>query len=106
MTKKISAEIASKGIKTTGFYTEEVRKNRTREGFDVVALDGTRGRLARDLSLLSGCVKHKVGKYGVLIQEFENVAMPSLVKVKIFYDTILFMSHRGGHSGNHVLGGV
>ncbi|KAJ8727920.1 hypothetical protein PYW08_016305 [Mythimna loreyi] len=80
LTKKISTEISSKGIKATGFYTEEVRKNRTREGFDVVTLDGTRGRLARDLSLLSGPVKHKVGKYGVLIQEFENVAMPSLAK--------------------------
>lgn len=80
--KKLSTEIAGKGIKTTGFYTEEVRKNRIREGFDVVTLDGNRGRLARDQSLLSGPVKYKVGKYGVLIKEFENVALPSLVKVK------------------------
>uniref|UniRef100_A0A2A4IUN2 AAA+ ATPase domain-containing protein n=1 Tax=Heliothis virescens TaxID=7102 RepID=A0A2A4IUN2_HELVI len=80
LTKKLSTDISSKGIQTTGFYTEEVRKGRSREGFDVVTLDGTRGRLARDQSLLTEPIKHKVGKYGVLIQEFEKVALPLLVK--------------------------
>ncbi|XP_021192692.3 nucleoside-triphosphatase THEP1 [Helicoverpa armigera] len=80
LTKKLSTEISLKGIQTTGFYTEEVRKGRSREGFDVVTLDGTRGRLARDQSLLNEPIKYKVGKYGVLIQEFEKVALPSLIK--------------------------
>lgn len=52
-----------------------------REGFDVVTVDGQRARLARDQSLLQSPVKHKVGKYGVLIQEFEKIAIPSLFKV-------------------------
>lgn len=81
MTKKLIHILNEKGIKTSGFYTEEVRKNRVREGFDVVTLDGQRGRLARDQSLLQGPVKCKVGKYGVLIQEFEKIALPSLSKV-------------------------
>lgn len=70
-----------KGVKTSGFYTEEVRKNRVREGFDVVDLNGKRGRLARDQNLLPGPIKYKVGKYVVLIQEFEKIALPSLYKV-------------------------
>ncbi|KAF9790088.1 hypothetical protein SFRURICE_002453 [Spodoptera frugiperda] len=80
LTKKLVADIAGKGVKTSGFYTEEVRYDRTREGFDVVGLDGARGRLARDQSLLDIPVKYKVGKYGVLVEEFEIIALPSLVK--------------------------
>lgn len=81
LTKKLIILLNEKGVKTTGFYTEEVRKNRVREGFDVVTVDGQRGRLARDQSLLQGPIKFKVGKYGVLIQEFEKIALPSLTKV-------------------------
>lgn len=81
MTKKIINILNEKGVKTSGFYTEEVRKDRVREGFDVVGLDGKRGRLAREQSLLQGPIKYKVGKYGVLIQEFEKIALPSLAKV-------------------------
>ncbi|KAH9640057.1 hypothetical protein HF086_015988 [Spodoptera exigua] len=80
LTKKLVKEIVGKGVKTSGFYTEEVRYDRIREGFDVVALDGARGRLARDQNLLKNPVKHKVGKYGVLVEEFEIIALPSLVK--------------------------
>lgn len=79
--KKLINILIEKGIKTSGFYTEEVRKSRVREGFDVVTLDGKRGRLARDQSLLQGPVKYKVGKYSVLIQDFETIALPSLSKV-------------------------
>lgn len=81
LAQKLINILKDKGVKTSGFYTEEVRKNRAREGFDVVTLDGQRGRLARDQSLLQGPVKYKVGKYGVLIQEFEKIAVPSLAKV-------------------------
>lgn len=81
MTKKLVNILNEKGVKISGFYTEEVRKNRVREGFDVVTLDGQRGKLARDQSLLRGPVQYKVGKYGVLVQEFEKIALPSLSKV-------------------------
>lgn len=80
LVKKIVSLISGEGVKTSGFYTEEVRKNGVREGFDVVALDGKRGRLARDQTLISGPVKCRVGKYGVLVKEFETVALPCLVQ--------------------------
>ncbi|XP_068632045.1 cancer-related nucleoside-triphosphatase homolog [Battus philenor] len=83
LTKKICSVLSNKGIKVVGFYTEEVRNNRVREGFDVVTVEGTRGRLARDQSLLNTPIKFKVGKYGVLVQEFEKVAMPSLTEPSI-----------------------
>ncbi|CAB3223696.1 unnamed protein product [Arctia plantaginis] len=80
LTKKLSSTIADKGIKLSGFYTEEIRKDGVREGFDIVTVDGVRGRLARDQTLLSAPIKQKVGKYGVLVKEFETIAMPCLVK--------------------------
>lgn len=80
LTKKLCALLNSKGVKTVGFFTEEVRRNRVREGFDIVTLDGLRGRLARDQSLLAVPVKYTVGKYGVLINEFENIALSSIKK--------------------------
>ncbi|KAG7312918.1 hypothetical protein JYU34_001316 [Plutella xylostella] len=78
LTKKLTSSIIEKGVKASGFYTEEVRRNGVREGFDVVSLDGLRGRLARDQSLLGGPVKYKVGKYGVLVDEFEKIGLASL----------------------------
>ncbi|KAL0892760.1 hypothetical protein ABMA27_014466 [Loxostege sticticalis] len=77
LTKKLCSIITGLGLKTSGFYTEEVRRAGVREGFDVVALDGLRGCLARDCSR-NGPVKFKVGKYGVMVEEFEKVALPSL----------------------------
>ncbi|XP_013199719.1 cancer-related nucleoside-triphosphatase homolog [Amyelois transitella] len=82
LTKKISSLLREKGVPTSGFYTEEVRRNRVREGFDVVTLDGERGPLAREESLLSNPAKYKVGKYGVTVQEFEKIALPSLQKME------------------------
>ncbi|KPJ02610.1 Cancer-related nucleoside-triphosphatase-like [Papilio xuthus] len=81
LTKKILSILSDKGIKVAGFYTEEVRNNRVREGFDIISLEGKRGRLARDQSLLNEPTKFKVGKYGVLVEEFEQIALPCLAKV-------------------------
>lgn len=81
LTKKLYTLMARKGIKTTGFITEEVRDGRVRQGFDVVTLDGVRSRLARDQALMPTPVGFTVGKYGVLINEFEKAALPSLGKV-------------------------
>ncbi|XP_038212178.1 nucleoside-triphosphatase THEP1 [Zerene cesonia] len=82
LTKKLCSLLQTNGIKTTGFYTEEVRKNRVREGFDIITLDGDQGRLARVQSLLNFPTKFSVSKYGVLIEEFENVALPTLQKTQ------------------------
>ncbi|XP_034830746.1 nucleoside-triphosphatase THEP1 isoform X3 [Maniola hyperantus] len=78
LTKKLCLLLNEKGIKTVGFLTEEVRRNRIREGFDVVSLSGERGRLSREQSLLSTPAQFTVGKYGVLVQEFENIAMQAM----------------------------
>ncbi len=55
-----------------GFYTEEVRSSGAggRLGFDVVALDGRRGSLAR-----VGRPGPRVGKYAVDLPSFENVGV-------------------------------
>lgn len=84
MVKKISDKISAKGVKPYGFYTEEVRAEGFREGFDVVTFDGERGKLARDTTLLNAPAGFKVGKYGVLVHEFERIALPVLKKVCSF----------------------
>src|SRR5919106_5609716 len=58
-----------------GFYTEEVRSRGVgaRLGFDVVALDGRRGPLAR-----VGREGARVGKYAVDLQMFEDVGVRAL----------------------------
>ncbi|XP_050670934.1 nucleoside-triphosphatase THEP1 [Leptidea sinapis] len=83
LTKKLCSSLNKNDIKTVGFITEEVRRNRVREGFDIVALNGLRGRLARDQSLLDVPTKYAVGKYGVLIEEFESIALQSLHNVDV-----------------------
>ncbi|XP_077301289.1 cancer-related nucleoside-triphosphatase homolog [Arctopsyche grandis] len=59
-----------------GFYTEELRRNQRRVGFDVVNINGARGPLARlseDTQIES---KFKVGQYSVLLNEFESMVLP------------------------------
>ncbi|MBI4408085.1 MAG: hypothetical protein HY561_00160 [Gemmatimonadetes bacterium] len=61
------------GRRCAGFYTEEVRARGARIGFDVVALDGKRGALAR-----VGGGGPRVGKYGVDIASFEEIGVRAL----------------------------
>jgi nucleoside-triphosphatase len=58
-----------------GFYTEEVRGRGSggRLGFDVVALDGRRGPLAR-----VGGPGPRVGKYAVDLDSFEDIGVRAL----------------------------
>lgn len=59
-----------------GFYTQEVRAgggHGPRVGFDVVALDGERGVLAR-----VGAPGPRVGRYGVDVRSFETVGVRAL----------------------------
>jgi nucleoside-triphosphatase len=55
-----------------GFYTEELRSSEGggRLGFDVVALDGQRGPLAR-----TGGEGPRVGKYAVDLSSFEGIGL-------------------------------
>jgi len=58
----------------SGFYTEEIRVGKKRIGFRILTFDGKSGILAK--------VDHpsvfRVSKYGVNLEEFESVALPSL----------------------------
>ncbi|ALC43793.1 CG10581, partial [Drosophila busckii] len=63
--------------KPKGFYTEEVRVNGQRIGFDVVSFGGTRGILAREQTT-DNVRRPKVGKYSVYVQDFEQLALPLL----------------------------
>jgi nucleoside-triphosphatase len=56
-----------------GFYTEEVREERRRVGFDVVTLDGRRGPLAR-----AGGRGRRVSRYGVDLASFEELGVETL----------------------------
>ncbi len=47
LVKKVCDAVVSAGVSVSGFYTEEVREQGRRVGFDVVTLTGDRGRLSR-----------------------------------------------------------
>jgi nucleoside-triphosphatase len=57
-----------------GFFTREIREGNRRAGFSITTLDGRRGILARAGS--GG--RYRVGKYGVCIDDIENIAVPSM----------------------------
>jgi nucleoside-triphosphatase len=59
-----------------GFYTKEIRKGNLREGFQIRTLDGRDGILAH----VSHSGPFRVGKYGVDVDAFDGIALPSLEK--------------------------
>ena len=58
----------------TGFFTSEVREQGKRVGFSITTLDGKHGTLAH--IRFRGPLR--IGKYGVHIEEFERIAVPSM----------------------------
>jgi nucleoside-triphosphatase len=65
--KKLSEEL--KHLHPAGFYTEEIREAGQRKGFELISLDGKRGLLSH-IHIKS---PHRVGKYKVDIEAFENL---------------------------------
>ena len=64
--KKLSE--ALKSFHPVGFYTEEIREEGVRKGFELISLEGKKGLLShKDLRS-----PYKVGQYKVDIQGFEN----------------------------------
>lgn len=57
-----------------GFYTQEVRLNNTRIGFDVISFDEKKSILARK----NIHTPYKVGSYFVDIKSFEEIAIPTI----------------------------
>ena len=72
--KKLVEELRARGLSVRGFYTDEVLSGGRRVGFDIVSVpDGRRGPLAR-----KGAAGPKVGAYGVDLDGFERLALPTL----------------------------
>ena len=62
-------------IAVRGFYTEDVRDaGGMRRGFDICTLDGDRGVLART----GEKGKFRVGRYTVLLDDLERLAIPAI----------------------------
>lgn len=57
-----------------GFYTEEIRSKKSRLGFKIKTLSGQEGILA-GVDVKS---PYRVGKYGVDLRDFEQIAIPSI----------------------------
>ncbi|MFX0207308.1 MAG: NTPase [Candidatus Hodarchaeota archaeon] len=77
--KRIVQEIrrTSPNHNISGFYTDEIRQNGLRIGFNIHTIDGQQGILARsnESQLIS---KMRVGKYFVDITDLENLVVPLL----------------------------
>ncbi len=64
--KKFAEELAD--LRPVGFYTEEIRRNGVRRGFELISLSGQRGILSH-VDIKS---PYRVSKYGVDIKSFED----------------------------------
>ena len=73
-TTVIRQAVAMSKAKAGGFYTEEIRTNGARQGFRIVTLDGNNAILAHVDSLS----RHRVSKYGVNIQNLDNVGVAAI----------------------------
>ncbi len=58
-----------------GFYTQEILANNKRQGFKMATLDGREGLLGHK-NIKS---KYSVSKYGVSIENIDNIAVPAIM---------------------------
>ena len=63
--RKLCEALAS--VRSAGFYTQEMRQEGVRTGFELVSLDGRRGVLAH----VDTAGPARVGRYGVDVTGFE-----------------------------------
>jgi len=73
LVQEIARRLEEEDLVVRGFYTTEVREGGRRCGFDIVDLYGGRGRLAR-----VGAEGPRVGRYGVCVEDLEEVAVRSV----------------------------
>ena len=73
-TTVIRQAVAMSKVKAGGFYTEEIRTGGTRQGFRIVTLDGHDATLSHvDFS-----GSYRVSKYGVNVQNLDNVGVNAI----------------------------
>jgi nucleoside-triphosphatase len=73
-TTVIRQAIARSEAKAGGFYTEEIRRGGTRQGFRIVTLDGQDTVLAH----VDSHSRYRVSKYGVDVQNLDNVGVAAI----------------------------
>ncbi len=73
-TTVIRQAIAGSEAKAGGFYTEEIRSGGTRQGFRIVTLDGHDAILAH----VDNHSRYRVSKYGVDVQNLDNVGVAAI----------------------------
>ncbi|MBC8273824.1 MAG: NTPase [Chloroflexi bacterium] len=73
-TTVIRQAIAKAEAKAGGFYTEEIRSGGTRLGFRIVTLDGQNAILAH----VDSHSRYRVSKYGVDVQNLDNVGVAAI----------------------------
>jgi len=76
--KEINKYLRKRGVKTRGFYTEEIRESGERLGFKIRSLEGKEGILAHR----SFNTTKRVGKYGVNIEVLEEIVKQYIPPVK------------------------
>lgn len=84
-TTLITKWIASLPGRCGGFYTQEIRRDGRRLGFEIVTLEGQRAILAQ--VGVSGLPR--VGKYGVHVEEVDAVAVPAIRRAVAEADYVL-----------------
>ena len=62
----------------TGFFTREMRQGGKRVGFSITTLDGKEGVLAHQDTKS----RFRVGKYGVNLDQIDQIAVPSMLPAK------------------------
>ena len=73
-TTVIRQATAMSKVRAGGFYTEEIRSGGVRQGFRIITLDGHEAILAH----IDTPGRHRVGKYGVDIQNLDEVGVAAL----------------------------
>ncbi len=75
-TTVIKALVRALGERAGGFYTEEIRQRRVRQGFRLVGLRGVQATLAH--VRLKGRGRPRVGRYGVDVAAIDRVGVGAL----------------------------
>ena len=84
-TSLIKQVVAELGGRAGGFYTEEIRSQGTRLGFNLVTLDGQEAILAH-IDIHS---PYRVSKYGVDIDSLDRIGVSAIRKAAEQYDLVV-----------------
>ena len=84
-TTVIRQAIAGSEIKAGGFYTEEIRSGGIRQGFRIVTLDGHDAILSH----VDNPSRYRVSKYGVDIQNLDNIGVAAIERAIAESDLIV-----------------